>query len=224
MFVHRGVGGDRVAARLKERHRAKAADPLSLNLSALAPAGYYIALRVGFAFPVEEVNELPSSWVQEYTMGGYMLSDPLIGWCYSETGVCRWSEMTVPDRRGVMVRAQAHGLRFGAATSILDAAPGGQRSYATFARADREFTDEELSCLEEHLRARHRALHPPQNITEAEIEALRLIKSGQRLKQIAFQLGVTEGAIKQRLKNARVKLSAKTGAEAISRAATFGLI
>ena len=65
---------------------------------------------------------------------------------------------------------------------------------------------------------------PPRHITSAEIEALRLVKNGHRLKQVAHELGVTEGAVKQRLKNARLKLEAKTGAEAISRAAAFGLI
>jgi LuxR family transcriptional regulator len=81
-----------------------------------------------------------------------------------------------------------------------------------------------MALLSAHLRARHDALAPPDNVTPAEIEALRLIKAGQRLKQIAWQLGVTEGAVKQRLKNARQKLEAKTGAEAISRATAFGLI
>jgi LuxR family transcriptional regulator len=115
-------------------------------------------------------------------------------------------------------------MRFGAVVSVLDPAPGMQRSFGTFAHSDREFTDAELDQLARYVRARHDAMRPPQNITDAEIEALRLIKDGQRLKQIAYQLGVTEGAVKQRLKNARVKLGAKTGAEAISRAATFGLI
>jgi LuxR family transcriptional regulator len=102
--------------------------------------------------------------------------------------------------------------------------PEGLRSFGCFIRSDREFSEEELELLLGHVRARHDAMAPPRNITAAEIEALRLIKSGQRLKQIAHQLGVTEGAVKQRLKNARLKLSAKTGAEAISRATAFGLI
>ena len=81
-----------------------------------------------------------------------------------------------------------------------------------------------VAALGSYVLARHGAMRPPQNITDAEIEAMRLVKSGHRLKQIAYQLGVTEGAVKQRLKNARLKLNAKTGAEAISRAAAFGLI
>lgn len=224
MFVDRvSADGQRVPASGKGR-AARAQNPLELDVAAVAPAGYYLALRLGFAFPVEEVNQLPGRWVEEYTRNGYAPFDPLMRWVYAETGTCRWSSVTHPDHRGVIARARVHGLLFGAVVSVLDPPPGAQRSFGTFAHPDREFTDEELSQLSHYVQARHEAMRPPQNITDAELEALRLVKAGQRLKQIAFQLGVTEGAVKQRLKNARIKLSAKTGAEAISRAASFGLI
>ena len=223
MFVERGsVEGRRIAS--KGRGAGRSPGPLALDLAALAPSGHYLALRLGFAFPVEEVNALPPPWVEEYTRNGYAPFDPLMRWAYSEQGSIRWSEVSGSDPRGVLARARIHGLRFGAIVAVLDPSPHSQRSFGTFARPDREFSDEEVDLLGAHLRARHEAMRPPQNITDAELEALRLIKEGQRLKQIAYQLGVTEGAVKQRLKNARVKLSAKTGAEAISRAAAFGLI
>lgn len=197
---------------------------LPRDIGALAPGGHYLALRLGFVFPLEEVNELPPLWVEEYTRQGYAPFDPLIRWAYGEVGACRWSEVTQPDHRGVLARARAHGLRFGCVVSVVDPAPGTQRSFGTFAHPEREFTAEEMAQLGQYLQTRHDAMRPPRNITDAEVEALRLVKEGQRLKQIAWQLGVTEGAVKQRLKNARLKLNAKTGAEAISRAATFGLI
>lgn len=195
---------------------------LEVDLAALAPAGHYIALRLGFAFPMEEVNCLPAHWVETYTRDGLMLADPVIRWVYAATGAVRWSAIAFDDPRGVLCAARGHGLAFGAAVSIRD--EGSERSFGHFARSDREFDDDEIAALHAHVAARHRALLPPANITRAELEALRLIKDGQRLKQIAYQLGVTEGAVKQRLKSARTKLSAKTGAEAISRAAQFGLI
>lgn len=199
-------------------------EAVSIDLSTLASAGHYIALRIGFAFPKEEVNAFPPAWVEEYTREGYMMSDPVLRWIYDSEGLCRWSAVPFPDPRGIMPAACLHGLVHGVAVSIRDPAPNGQRSFGSFARPDREFTDLESRVLLAYVRARHDALAPPRNITPAELEALRLIKNGQRLKQIAYQLGVTEGAVKQRLKNARLKLDAKTGAEAISRAAAFGLI
>ncbi|MBP1805536.1 helix-turn-helix transcriptional regulator [Rubellimicrobium aerolatum] len=201
-----------------------AVDSLTLDLGLLAPAGHYLALRVGFAFPLEEENRFPRPWVEDYARHGHLPWDPLIRWIYGAEGSIRWSEVALPDPRGVLDLARRHGLAFGAAVSVLDGEEGGPRSYGLFARPDREFLAEEIALLAAHVEARHRALSPPRNLTLAELEALRLVKDGQRLKQIAHRLGVTEGAIKQRLKNARHKLRAKTGAEAISRAVGFGLI
>ncbi len=206
------------------RDRTPVRDPLALDLGALAGAGFYLALRVSYAFPVEEVNELPKPWIDLYTRSGYFLADPIIRWVHGAEGCCRWSELPLSDPRGVLLAARDHGLAFGAAVSHVGPDGDGLRSFGCFARPDREFTEEEMALLLDHVRARHDAMAPPRNITAAEIEALRLIKDGQRLKQIAHLLGVTEGAVKQRLKNARLKLSAKTGAEAISRASAFGLI
>lgn len=50
---------------------------------------------------------------------------------------------------------------------------------------------------------------PPTNLTKAELEALRMVKDGLLVKEIANILGVSEGAVKQRLRNAKSKLGAK---------------
>lgn len=194
------------------------------ELAKVAAGGYYLALRVGFAFPLEELNRLPSAWVDHYTRARFMVSDPVIRWCYANTGVIRWSDITLDDPRQVLAQARAFGLKYGVAASVYDAQKGGQRSFGMFVRADRDFTDGELDYLEREVRRLHDDKSPPTNLTAAEIMALRLVRDGKRLKQIAWELGVTEGAVKQRLKNARLKLGAKTGAEAISRATGFGLL
>ena len=99
-----------------------------------------------------------------------------------------------------------------------------QRSFASFARSDREYTDLELKLLKAYLTRRHSEMAPPTNLTKAELEALSMVKDGKRLKEIAFELNVSEGAVKQRLKNAKLKLSAKTGAQAATLASQYGLI
>jgi LuxR family transcriptional regulator len=71
---------------------------------------------------------------------------------------------------------------------------------------------------------RHHAKAPPTNLTNAELEALRMVKEGLRLKQIAHSLSISEGAVKQRLKNAKMKLGAKTSAQAAAMVGEFGLI
>ena len=196
----------------------------SLEFSALSPAGYYIALRVGFAFPLAEHNALPPAWIDRYTSESYMVFDPVMQWLYRNFGTLRWSEITLPDPRGVLRQAATHGLKFGVAISFDDPGPKGQRSFGSFARSDREFTDDEIETLNRRLQWLHVATAPPTNLTQAELEALKMVKEGMLLKEIANQLGVSEGAVKQRLKNAKAKLGAKTGSQAVSAAAGYGLI
>lgn len=190
----------------------------------LAPVGYYLALRVGFAFPMEEINALPPDWVEYYTRERFMLFDPVIRWFYQSNGAIRWSEIALSDPRNVMGKAREHGLKYGCAVAVYDNNDAGLRSYGSFLRPDREYTDDEISELQAHVARLHNDREPPANLTNAELDALRMVKDGMRLKQIAYELGVTEGAVKQRLKNAKIKLGASTGAQAATMAHGYGLI
>jgi len=200
------------------------AEDQKLAFERIANVGYYLALRVGFAFPAEEVNALPRDWVDHYTMQRFMLADPVIKWVYSNTGSIRWCDIEMDDPRAVLDAARGFGLFHGAAVCCLDGSEDGRRSFGTFVRADRPFEDGEMAELEALMHQLHSEKTPPTNLTQAEHEALRMVKAGLRLKQIAHELGVSEGAIKQRLKNAKGKLGAKTGAQAATLASDFGLI
>lgn len=190
----------------------------------LAPAGFYVALRVGFAYPAEEHNKLPADWVARYTQRGLMMQDPVIRWVYENSGSERWSAIRIEDPRNVFQQARKFQLNFGVAISYCDGAAVGQRSYGSFARSDREITDAEIAELKDLLVALHFDRTPPSNLTDAELEALRMVKNGLLMKEIADLLKVSEGAVKQRLKNAKIKLGAKTGTHAATMATGFGLI
>ncbi|MCF2872202.1 LuxR family transcriptional regulator [Octadecabacter sp. G9-8] len=194
------------------------------DVQLLAKNGYYIALRVGFAFPLEEVNALPAAWVDHYTTHRFMLHDPVIRWIYANTGAIAWSGIDLPDPMRVLDQAQTFGLRYGVAVACFDGNREGQRSFGTFARSDREFERAEIDALHAYVVKLHHAKAPPTNLTKAELEALKMVKEGQRLKQIAHTLGVSEGAVKQRLKNAKTKLGAQTSAQAAAMVGEFGLI
>lgn len=196
----------------------------SFGFQKIAPAGFYIALRVGFAYPLAEHNAFPAPWVEAYTSGGLMLYDPVMRWVYANTGTIRWSEIALDDPRGILEQAARLGLRYGAAVSCADEGGAGQRSFGSFARGDREFREEEIATLSAQLNELHASATPPRKLTEAELEALRLVKNGMLLKQIADVLGVSEGAIKQRLKNAKFKLKAKNSTQAATIAMEYGLI
>ncbi len=194
------------------------------DFARFAPAGYYVALRIGFAFPLFEYNALPERWVEHYTQKGLMLYDPVLRWAYENDGATRWSALSLADPREVMLRARHFGLTYGVVVACDDRSTDGQRSIGSFARSDREFDDGEIVLLEKKLRHLHDIKAPPSNLTKAELEALRMVKDGLLLKEIAAQLVVSEGAVKQRLKNARLKLGARTGSQAVSMALSAGLI
>ncbi len=195
-----------------------------IELQAIATGGYYVALRIGFAFPVEERNEFPKEWIDYYTKNGLMLRDPVVRWAYGNSGSVRWSDLDSFDGYSVLSKAREYGLNYGAVICCPGNGPKELRSYGTFSRPDREFSDTEIMTLEKSLTALHTASAPPGNLTDAELEALGLVKEGMRLKEIAYELGVSEGAIKQRLAGAKRKFGAKTNTHAATMATEYRMI
>ncbi len=179
---------------------------------------------MGFVFPVYEEKTLSEKWMERYRGGGYVLSDPVMHWMYENVGAIRWSAIRHEDPRGVLAIAAQYGMKYGVAVCCIDPGEGSQRSFGSFARADREFTDQEIVTLHDLVEDLHVELLPPTNLTKAELEALKMVKNGLLMKEIANLLGVSEGAVKQRLKNAKLKLKAKTSTHAAALATTFGLI
>lgn len=196
----------------------------SEELAQLAPAGFYIALRVGFSFPTEEFNRLPEAWVEYYTRQSFVIHDPLMKWVYANTGVARWSDIDLPDPMQVRRSATRHGLVFGAAACAHRQTDQGRRSYGLFFRADRDFDPSELPALAAIVERLHTDQRQDQLLTAAEVEAVRLLSAGMRMKQIAARIGISESAVKARLNNAKRKLGARTPSQAATIAAAKRLL
>ncbi len=190
----------------------------------LAPAGFYIAIRISFIFPVLEQNCLPEDWVREYTASGFLVHDPAMAWAHGNEGRVRIRDLARRDQLGVLELAKYYGLNHGAVVCCVDPGPRGERSFGFFFRSDRDYSDAELDQLHDGVLAAHQAFARPRNLTEAELETLGLVKNGLLMKEIASALGVSESAVKQRLRNARLKLNAKTGSQAAARATMLGMI
>ena len=186
----------------------------------IAPAGFYVALRVGFSFPEEELNCLPENWVEFYTTHGLVVHDPAMRWVYGNTGVARLSDIADPDPHRIRAHAAIFGLSHGAVVSIMTGADRGRRSYGLFYRDDRNFDAGDLSALQRIMQGLHADNDNDPGLTAAEIEALRMQAGGLRLKQVAAELGISESAVKARLNNAKRKLGAKTLSQAASLAAS----
>lgn len=189
-----------------------------------ATSGFFIAYRVQFLRPEFEFNSLPRPWILKYTQQGLMMHDPVMRWIYSSDGQKQWSEVADQDTFGVIADAATYGLNFGLAISLVDQNDPGIRSFGNFCRDDREFTADEGKELVRRLELLFSDLEAPKDMTNAELEALRLLRNGMLIKEVAYDLGISEGAVKQRLKSAKQKLDARTTAHAVSIASNFGLI
>lgn len=189
-----------------------------------AEGGFFIAYRVQFLRPEYEFNSLPRAWILKYTQQGLMMHDPVMRWIYGNDGAILWSDVAGDDGFGVLRDAGTHDLNYGFAVSMIDPLDPGIRSFGNFCRSDREFLPSETKELQRRLELLFADLEAPKDITEAEMEALRLLKNGMLIKEVAHELGISEGAVKQRLKGAKIKLEARTTAHAVSIASNFGLI
>lgn len=191
------------------------------KLKEMAPAGYALGLHIRFASAQIMVNTYDPRWIEIYTNRGYMLCDPLVSWGFGTEGVIRWSALDYPDPHNVMGQAKEFGLKFGIALSHGDIS---SRSIGGFARSDREFLDSEIAQIQDLVRVIHRESTPPERLTGPQIEALRLLCKGFRHAEAAHRLGISESALKARLRTARENLLCRTTAEAIQRALEYKLL
>jgi LuxR family transcriptional regulator len=191
------------------------------KLRALAPRGYAVGLHIRFAAPLITAHTYPEEWLRIYTSRAYALRDPLIFWGLSCEGTTRWSEIELPDPFDIFGQAREFGINFGCAVAC---GPLTSRTIVGAARADREFTDTEIARIQAIVWKMHEIAEPPEELTKAQVEALKCIADGDRHIAAAARLGISESALKARLTAAREKLSARTTSEAIQRAKDYRLI
>lgn len=191
------------------------------RLSQLAPDGFFFALHIRFALPLLHHQTYPQGWTDRYTEEAYALRDPIIAWGFSQTGTSRWSEIDIPDPFDILGQAKEFGMIYGFAVSVGEMS---SRTIASASRPDREFTDDEVSAFAELIEQLHEITDIPSSLTDAQLEALRLIADGDRHAAAAAKLGISESALKARLSSARSSLLARTTAEAIQRAKDYRLL
>lgn len=122
-------GQDRISVLLTQLHSA-------------SPAGFAIALHVRFTAPRYLFQSYAKEWLDTYSHEGLVLHDPVVRWGFGNEGAVRWSALE--DPAGVLDRAAAHGLRYGAVIAFVHDA---SRTMAGFARGDRELSDNEIASL-----------------------------------------------------------------------------
>ena len=180
-------------------------------IRALAPAGYYMGIRIRQSKADLVFNTYPPEWQERYAAMSYRLRDPTIAWGFANNGAARWSALAHLDTAGIFADAAAHGLKHGL---VIGTGEIKARTLAGFARPDRPFARDEIEWLQDAVQRLH-TRNLPQSITFRELQALRLVAAGKPYAIAAHMLGISTGALRARLTSVRSRLGAPTIPEAI---------
>ncbi|WP_299821167.1 autoinducer binding domain-containing protein [uncultured Jannaschia sp.] len=183
------------------------------HLHALGPAGFVMAFNYTVSGPEVMASGYPDVWHKEYEERNYFVGDPVLLWSFVNSGVKRWSEIKLPDPRGIMKAALKFDLRYGAVISVKK---GRKRSVLSVARGDRELTDTEIADLKERFGTWCDHVTNRAALTDREIEVLKLLSVGHSQREIAETLGIAEVTVKQRAVSATKKLGATNRIHAVA--------
>ena len=107
--------------------------------------------------------------MDHYSQAGLVMHDPVVRWGLQNVGHLRWSDLAGIDDAGVFQQARDHGLMNGAGVSVVESE---SRTIGAFARADREYTDEEIEEIAEGLERLHRTTLGIERISPRDRKAL----------------------------------------------------
>lgn len=196
------------------------------RISALATAGYTIAMDIWNVQPASYTSTLPAAWVEEYTENNYAYIDPVMQFTALSRGIKRWSELTtirLPWNADVMELARGFNLNFGAAV-VKRSRSAKRKHLLSIARSDRELTDPELLELSQIFEELLADKHPNDHLTERQLSILTHVSRGYTLAQVATEIGISMETVKRDIGKAQVALRASNTTSAVARAVAQKLI
>ncbi len=191
------------------------------KLEALAPAGYFLALRVRGASPLMVFKTFPQAWLDTYMENGYMMRDPVTTWALTIGGTIRWSSPFLPDPFGVLRHAAEHGLTYGASIAH---GPRTALTLCSICRQDRDPSQDEIAEAKEIVLRLHALTEPPASLTDAQKTVLKALAAGSTAAKVARDLGAPEAAARAQIRDLCELLFAATPEEALRRARDAKLI
>jgi LuxR family transcriptional regulator, quorum-sensing system regulator SdiA len=200
-----------------------AIDAVLPGLRLLGPSGFIFAYNITFRGPEFFHSEYPKAWQVEYESRSYAYFDPVLLWNIMNVGDRRWSDVKLPDLRGVLREARKHGLNYGASFSRNRR---GKKSILTISRADREFADEEMAFLSATFERIMDDIDGGDmtGLTPAELETLRCLRDGMSYAEVAELLKISVPTVKARVEKSRGKLGARNATQAVALALQRKLI
>lgn len=157
----------------------------------------------------------PAEWQNLYVRKRFLWADPIIisTMMFGE-GNKRWSGIKVPDVMGVLSTAAKFGLVYGARLSRTN---GYKKSMLAVARYDRELLDEEIDKLSEWFDGFLKKIENSMELTDGELAVVKCIARDMTLYEAAEHLNVSYGAVKKRLRQARMKSGCSTDNALVAR-------
>jgi LuxR family transcriptional regulator, quorum-sensing system regulator SdiA len=184
-----------------------------VRLRELSPAGFTLAFNLTVRGPEHFHTEQPKAWRKYYEDRNLHFMDPILVWAIANTGNRRWSEVPLPDIKGVLVAARRYGLNYGA---VISRKIDGKHSVLSLARKDRELTDTEMEVAAAKFDSFLDVVVGAPLLTDGELEVLRALKDGLGQAEIAARLAISESAVKLRCQKACAKLNARTRTQAVA--------
>lgn len=236
----------RLSAPLNDLQAVEVADGLGAVIDAarvafrLAHVTFLVA-RVGILTPSPPrfLTTYPAEWIDIYLQRNYLGIDPVVAKARTAFFPFDWS--CLADRRTssrtFFDEARSFGIgRHGLTVPVQ--APNGERSLLSVTsdlpvrewRRQRAMSEDELFIFARHLHDRFVALsglrgsNSPRPLSPRERQCLELLGEGLLLKQVANRLAISDSAVRQYIRSAKQKLSARTLSQAMARAATLELI
>ncbi len=181
----------------------------------------------------------PDAWVSHYLLNDYVQIDPVLQMAEQVAGPFCWSLITPePNQFDMMAQAVKHGVgQTGFSVRHVDAI--GRRSVLSFNAQTALNNDTWIPFLEQKREELITLAHKvhcmalaeiygenevlPQ-LSPREVECLKWTAEGKAHTDIAIILNLSEHTVRGYLKDARMKLDSVTLAQAVSKAASLGLI
>jgi LuxR family transcriptional regulator, quorum-sensing system regulator SdiA len=107
------------------------------KIAVLCDTGYLLAAQIRYTRPSLMYRTYPQAWIDYYSEQGYMMSDPVVHWGLTHTGVVLWSELTGQDPEGVVAAAGSYGLNNGWTYAT---GPSTGRTIASMTKSGADFT------------------------------------------------------------------------------------
>ena len=116
------------------------------SLGSLCDRGFALAAHIRLIRPTLLYQTYSAAWAEHYSMMGYMIKDPVVGWGLGQTGMIRWSDLSDPakDPAGVMKDAERFGLANGWTYST---GPASSRTISGTPKSGADFTESERKTV-----------------------------------------------------------------------------